>query len=97
MYFHYDRGGFFFPLQLFAKGIRQSHRLQTDAKISAWDMPLLQKRVRDFIYRRSRHRDCAETRETRRRQANRLTVRVDDSATYRSGLQPHVETDVRNE
>ncbi len=97
MYIHNNRGGLFIPLQLVTKGIRQAHRLQADAKVSAWYAPLLQKGVRDFVDGRSRHCNRPEARKARRRQADGPTVRVYDSATYGGGLQPNIEPDVRND
>src|SRR5882762_260341 len=58
---------------------------------------LLQKDVCDFVDGRSRHCNRPEARKARRRQTDGPTVRVDDSATYGGGLQPNVESDVRND
>src|SRR3979490_125346 len=97
VYIHNNRGGLFIPLQLVTKGIRQAHRLQADAKVSAWYAPLLQKDVCDFVDGRSRHRNRSKAREARRRHADGATAGVNDSASYGGGLQPTAQPDVRND
>src|SRR5258706_10444881 len=96
MNIHDDRGGLFIPLQFLTKAVGQAHRLQSDAKISARDMPFLQKCIRNFIYGRCRHGNSAEARKARRRKTNYFPVRVDDCAAHSGWLKSYVEPNVRN-
>src|SRR5258706_4973513 len=97
MNIHDDRGGLLIPLQFFAKAVGQTYRLQSHAKISARDMPFLQKRIRNFIYGRCRYGDGAKTRKARRRQANYFPVRVDDCASHGGWFQPYIEPNRKDE
>src|SRR5260370_3183643 len=96
MNIHDNRGGLFIPLQFFTKAVGQAHRLQSDAKISARDMPFLQKRIRNFIYGRCRYGDGAKTRKARRRETHYLATCVDDCAAHCGWLKSHVEPNVWN-
>src|SRR5690348_11428251 len=76
--FEDDGGGFVVALQRFSKSIRQTYRLQTDAKIATRDAAFLQKRVDDSIHGGRRDGDGAKARETRCSNANDSALWVND-------------------
>ena len=85
--FQDDCGSFFFALQLMAKRVRQTHRLQADAEIAARDAALLQQRVGDRVDRGGGNSDDAEAAESRSGDADDQALRVDDGAARCGGLQ----------
>src|SRR5690242_2266109 len=93
--FEDDGGGFVVALQRFSKSIRQTYRLQTDAKIATRDAAFLQKRVDDAIHGGRRNGDGTEARETRCGDADDSALWVNDRAANSGGLHADVEPNVR--
>src|SRR5215472_14846264 len=92
--FENDGRGLVVALQRFSQRIGQTHRLQTDAKVTARNPAFLQKRVHDAIHRGRGNGDGSKARETRRRDSDDTTARVHHGASNSRGLQADVEPNV---
>src|SRR5258708_23268965 len=97
--FHFENNDrcLFFALERFAKRVRQTHRLQSHAKIALRDAALFKKSIGDAIHDRRGDAGRSETPETRRGDSSDLPVHTYDRATRRRGLQANVKADVRCE
>src|SRR5689334_22086358 len=81
--------------QGFSQRIRQTHRLQADAKVAAGDAAFFQKRVHNAIHSRSGDGDGPKARESWRRDADGSAAWVNDCSADGRWLQAEVEANVR--
>src|SRR5690242_2871150 len=90
----HDGRGFVAPLQRFAQRIGQTHRLQADAEVAAWDAPFFQERIDYAVYCGRGHGNRSKAREPRSGDADGLPVCDDDRATDGGWLQADIEANV---